>query len=146
MISPSVEAMARISRRRGPPRGQGERLDGPCGRAEHGERPGPRRPPRTAVPRPVSAGIISADPPKASPARYGIVVPQVDADGNDLDGSAFVQVPIGTYTGRCLFNRSFFEDGICSLQGSFIPFARTKAERLAAGDRRLSIEERYSPL
>jgi hypothetical protein len=29
------------------------------------------------------------------------------------------------------------------LQGSFIPFARTKAERLAAGDPRLSIEERY---
>ena len=29
------------------------------------------------------------------------------------------------------------------MQGSFIPFARTKAERLAAGDRRLSIEERY---
>ena len=72
-------------------------------------------------------------------------MPQVDADGNDLDGirSVFVQVPIGTYTGWNLFNRSFFEDGICTLQGSFIPFARTKAERLAAGDRRLSIEERY---
>jgi hypothetical protein len=92
-----------------------------------------------------ASGIISADPPKASPARYGILVPQVDADGNDLDGirSVFVQVPIGTYTGWNLFNRSFFEDGICTLQGSFIPFARTKAERLAAGDRRLSIEERY---
>jgi hypothetical protein len=48
-----------------------------------------------------ASGIISADPPKASPARYGILVPQVDADGNDLDGirSVFVQVPIGTYTG-----------------------------------------------
>ena len=27
--------------------------------------------------------------------------------------------------------------------GSFIPFARTKAERLASGDPRLSLEERY---
>jgi len=28
--------------------------------------------------------------------------------------------------------------------GSFIPFARTKAERVKAGDPRLSIEERYA--
>jgi hypothetical protein len=27
--------------------------------------------------------------------------------------------------------------------GSFIPFAKTKAERLASGDPRLSLEERY---
>jgi hypothetical protein len=33
--------------------------------------------------------------------------------------------------------------GLCSLQGSFIPFARTKVERLATGDPRPSIEERY---
>jgi len=44
----------------------------------------------------------------------------------------FVEVPIGTYTGWNLFNRSFFEDGFCTLQGSFIPFAPTRAERLAA--------------
>jgi hypothetical protein len=29
------------------------------------------------------------------------------------------------------------------LQGSFIPFASKKADRIAAGDPRLSIEERY---
>src|SRR5499427_8719460 len=92
-----------------------------------------------------ATGIITANPPKDFPARYGNLVPQVDADGNDLDGirNVFVQVPIGTYTGWNLFNRSFFEDGICTLQGSFIPFARSKAERLAVGDQRLSIEERY---
>ena len=54
-----------------------------------------------------------------------------------------LQVPIGTYTGWNLFNRSFYEDGFCTLQGSFIPFARTRQERLDAGDPRLSIEERY---
>src|SRR6266851_1705679 len=77
--------------------------------------------------------------------RYGNLVAQVDVDGNDLGGirNVFVEVPVGTYTGWNLFNRSFFEDGFCTLQGSFIPFARTKAERLAAGDQRLSIEERY---
>jgi hypothetical protein len=91
------------------------------------------------------SGVVSVNSPKVSGARYGNLVPQVDADGNDLDGirNVFVQVPIGTYTGWNLFNRSFFEDGFCTLQGSFIPFARTKTERLTAGDDRLSIEERY---
>ncbi|WP_204312124.1 alpha/beta hydrolase domain-containing protein, partial [Escherichia coli] len=36
-----------------------------------------------------------------------------------------------------------FEDGFCSLAGSFVPFARTRQERLDAGDPRPSIEERY---
>jgi len=31
----------------------------------------------------------------------------------------------------------------CSAMGSFIPFTRTRAERIAAGDPRLSLEERY---
>jgi hypothetical protein len=30
------------------------------------------------------------------------------------------------------------------MTGSFIPFARTKAERVKAGDPRLSVEERYA--
>jgi len=92
-----------------------------------------------------ASGLISVDPPKVSQAQYGTLVAQVDADGNDLDGirNVFVQVPIGTYTGWNLFNKSFYEDGFCTLQGSFIPFARTKAERIATGDPRLSLEERY---
>jgi hypothetical protein len=32
----------------------------------------------------------------------------------------------------------------CTLAGGYIPFARTRAERLASGDPRLSIEERYT--
>lgn len=92
-----------------------------------------------------TSGIVTVNPPEVSPARYGTLVPQVDSDGNDIGGirNVFVEVPIGTYTGWNLFNRSFFEDGFCTLQGSFIPFARTKSERLAAGDTRPSIEERY---
>src|SRR5262245_15299980 len=92
-----------------------------------------------------ASGMISVDPPKVSQAQYGTLVAQVDTDGNDLDGirNIFIQVPIGTYTGWNLFNRSFYEDGQCTLQGSFIPFARTKAERAETGDPRLSIEERY---
>jgi hypothetical protein len=92
-----------------------------------------------------TSGILSVDPPKLSTARYGTLVPQVDGDGNDLGGirDVYVAVPIGTYTGWNLFNKAFFEDGFCTLSGSFIPFAPTKAERVAAGDPRPSIEERY---
>jgi hypothetical protein len=92
-----------------------------------------------------ASGILSGDLPKISTGRYNNLVAQVDADGNDLGGvrDVFVAVPIGTYTGWNYFNKKFFEDGFCTLSGSFIPFAATKQERLAAGDSRPSIEERY---
>ena len=57
--------------------------------------------------------------------------------------SVFLQAPIGTYTGWNLGRKDRFENGLCNLQGSFIPFAETKSERLAIGDPRLSLEERY---
>lgn len=92
-----------------------------------------------------SSGVISIEPPKVGTASYGVLVPQVDADGNDLAGirSVFQQVPIGTYLGWNLFRAGRLEGGMCNLQGSFIPFAKTRAERLAVGDDRPSLEERY---
>jgi hypothetical protein len=92
-----------------------------------------------------TGGVITVEPPRVGTAAYGVLVPQVDADGNDLGGirSVHQQVPIGTYTGWNLGRADRFEDGFCSLQGSFIPFAQTRAEREAAGDPRLSLEERY---
>jgi hypothetical protein len=92
-----------------------------------------------------SSGVIGVEPPAVGTASYGVLVPQVDLDGNDLAGirSVFVQVPIGTYTGWNLGRKDRFENGLCSLQGSFIPFAATMAEREAAGDPRPSLEERY---
>jgi hypothetical protein len=92
-----------------------------------------------------SSGVIVREPPKVGSGSYGILEMQVDADGNDLAGirSVFLQAPIGTYTGWNLGHKDRFEDGLCNLQGSFIPFAATKAERIATGDPRLSIEERY---
>ena len=92
-----------------------------------------------------TSGVITIEPPKVGTAAYGILVPQVDADGNDQGGvrSVHLQAPIGTYTGWNLFRKDRFEDGFCSLTGSFIPFARTRQERLDARDPRLSIEERY---
>jgi Alpha/beta hydrolase domain len=92
-----------------------------------------------------SSGIIMREPPKVGSGSYGILEMQVDADGNDLAGirSVFLQAPIGTYTGWNLGRKDRFENGMCNLQGSFIPFPATKAERIATGDPRLSIEERY---
>jgi len=93
-----------------------------------------------------TSGIISIEPPRSGEVPYGVLVHQVNEDGNDLGGvrGLHLQVPIGTYTGWNLGRQDRFEDGFCSLTGSFIPFARTKQERLATGDPRLSLEERYS--
>jgi hypothetical protein len=92
-----------------------------------------------------SSGISTVEPPRAGSATYGVLVPQVDGDGNDLGElrSLHLQVPVGTYTGWNLGRAGRFEDGFCSLQGSFVPFARTRTERLAIGDPRPSLEERY---
>ena len=92
-----------------------------------------------------SSGVITREPPKVGSGSYGVLEMQVDADGNDLGGirSVFLETPIGAYTGWNLGRKDRFENGMCNLQGSFIPFAATKAERIATGDPRLSIEERY---
>ncbi len=91
------------------------------------------------------SGVTSKEPPVIGTARYNPLVPQVDTDGNDIGGvrNLYVQVPIGTYTGWNLFRDDWFTNGFCTLAGSFIPFAATKAEREAAGDARPSLEERY---
>ena len=75
-----------------------------------------------------------------------MVVPKVDADGNELGGVPVVlrEAPLGTYLGWNITAAGFFKDKICGFAGGMIPFAKTKAERLASGDPRLSLEERYS--
>jgi hypothetical protein len=75
---------------------------------------------------------------------YPSFVPKTDADGNDLAGIRLpdVQVPLATYTGWALRAAPQNDDG-CEASGQSIPVPRTKADRLASGDPRLSIEERY---
>jgi hypothetical protein len=87
---------------------------------------------------------IMAEPPIPGRA-YTVLLPQVDADGNPIDGlrNTNVQVPLGTYTGWNIRKPGFSEGDSCDLTGGFIPFFKTKAEREAAGDPRLSLEERY---
>ncbi|MGB7285011.1 MAG: alpha/beta hydrolase domain-containing protein [Candidatus Acidiferrum sp.] len=91
-------------------------------------------------------GIVSFEPPKVGK-PFPILVPQVDADGNDLGGVSLpeLQVPLATYTGWNLRDPSIGASDLrLSFFGSFIPFAKTAAERQQSGDPRLSIEERYS--
>jgi len=90
------------------------------------------------------SGLLTVEPPTVGTRQYTILVPQVDADGNDIGGirSTAVLAPTATYTGWNLYS-GVFQDDFCTLSGSYIPFARTRAERLAAGDPRPSLEERY---
>ena len=92
-----------------------------------------------------SEGIVSFQPPRVG-APFPILVPKVDADGNELAGIRLPElaVPLATYTGWNLFGPGQGPPTeICSFRGSYIPFARTKKERMEKGDPRLSIQERY---
>lgn len=84
-------------------------------------------------------------PPTAGD-EYTVLVGKVDADGNMVHGVRHPNLvaPIGTYTGWNLRREGFGEGAQCAGGGSFIPFAATRAERMAKGDPRLSLEERYA--
>lgn len=90
------------------------------------------------------SGIILMQPPVIRQ-TLPTVVPRVDSDGNEMAGVASVlhQAPLGTYTGWNVNASGFYRGHIRTNEGSFIPFAKTKAERLASGDPRPSLEERY---
>jgi len=55
-----------------------------------------------------------------------------------------LSMPLGTYTGWNPIPTGPLKGRDRALAGGYVPFAKTRAERLAAGDPRLSIEERYS--
>jgi hypothetical protein len=101
-------------------------------------------------------GIMTINPPVITPPMfdnpsngpiYPTYVPKTDADGNDIAGVRLpdVTVPLATYTGWSLRAGPQANDG-CEGTGQMIPFPKTKADRIASGDPRLSIEERYSSL
>lgn len=93
----------------------------------------------------LESGILEEPPVPQGPPPYVVRVPKVDRDANEIDGvrSVTVQVPIGTYTGWNLRKAGYAEGELCYLVGSFVPFARTRAEREAVHDPRPSLEERY---
>ncbi len=90
------------------------------------------------------SGVMGRVPPRIK-GTIPMLVPRVNADGNETAGIPSVQllVPLGTYTGWNEKASGYDAGGYCNLFGGTIPFAKTKAEREAAGDPRLSLEERY---
>jgi hypothetical protein len=83
--------------------------------------------------------------PAPSGAVYRCLVCRVDGDGNEVAGVRLpdIAVPRGTYTGWNLYRAPYPEGELADRDGSFIPFAKTTAERLEKQDPRPSLEERY---
>ena len=92
-----------------------------------------------------TGGYLTRLPPGIGP-RYRVLVPAADADGLNLAGIRPIEVraPLGTNLGWNVRADGRREGNLCGLTGSFLPFAKTRAEREAAGDPRLSLEERYT--
>lgn len=90
-------------------------------------------------------GLV-AQPPRIIPGEgYAILVPAVDANGNDIAGvrAPMIAAPLATYTGWNLRARGFGHGAMHEFTGSTLPFAETEAERAKTGDPRAAIETRY---
>ena len=70
---------------------------------------------------------------------------KVDEDGNEIAGmrSVLLQAPLGTYTSWNPVASGPLKGNEGNLAAGYIPFAMTKAERMASSDPRPSVEERY---
>ena len=90
-------------------------------------------------------GIVSVEPPEVGK-PFLVSVPAVDADGNVRAGIRLpdIAVPLATQAGWNYRDVSIgAPDRLAGEIGSYIPFARTRAEREKANDPRPSIDERY---
>jgi hypothetical protein len=93
-----------------------------------------------------TTGVITKDRP-ALGEELPVLVPQVDADGNERGGIALTEitVPLGTYTGWNVTEPPLISMRyLAGLLGSFVPFAETADEQIALADPRTSIAERYT--
>jgi alpha/beta hydrolase family protein len=100
-----------------------------------------------------ATGIPTINPPVITPPYQGnplngpiypSYVPTTDSDGNEIAGIRLPELvaPLATYTGWALRSGVWANDG-CEGSGQYIPFAKTTAQRIASGDPRPSVEERY---
>jgi Alpha/beta hydrolase domain len=90
-------------------------------------------------------GILK-EPPDVVPGEgYTVLVPAVDADGNDVGGvrAPMVRAPLGTYCGWNLRARGFGHGAMHEFSGSYIPLPETVEEQRMTGDPRRSVLERY---
>jgi hypothetical protein len=88
---------------------------------------------------------ISQEPPIAR-GNYVVRVPAFGPDNNERGclNLPTLSVPVATYTPWNMRSASIGAEGeLLGLQGGYIPFAKTKAERESAGDPRPALLERY---
>lgn len=92
---------------------------------------------------------VASYPPREGEA-YPVLVSSLDDDGNEIAGIRLpeITVPLATYTGWNVRHEAMGGAGLMTsgspLFGSTLPFPATRAERIARGDPRLAIEERYA--
>ena len=92
------------------------------------------------------SGVLSQEPPVEDSSReYAVLVPQTDGDGNEVAGirTPDVEVPLATYTGWNFRTEGHGDAALAGLTGSFLPLASSEVERVARGDTRPSLQERY---
>ncbi len=92
-----------------------------------------------------TTALKSDEMPPTKGAAYPVFVPKTDADGRDIAGIHLptLEAPAATHTGWNLRKAGFGDGELCDNNGTMIPFATTKEERLKTHDPRLSMEERY---
>ena len=83
--------------------------------------------------------------PKPPARAWRSLVPQVDADGNEIAGIVLpdIAVPRGTFTGWNLYKSPLLDGELADRDGTFLEFAATQVGRERAADARPSIAERY---
>jgi hypothetical protein len=93
------------------------------------------------------SGVISVVAPRIKQVIPSLA-PKMDVDGNEIPGvqSMLRAMPLGTYTGWNPIASGPLLGREGSLASGYIPFPRTAAERIALGDPRLSVAERYGTL
>jgi hypothetical protein len=89
--------------------------------------------------------LKSDEMPPSKGAAYPVFVPKTDADGRDIAGIHLptLEAPAATHMGWNVRKAGFSEGELCDNNGTMIPFAATREERLKNNDPRLSMAERY---
>jgi hypothetical protein len=92
-----------------------------------------------------TGGRLAMLPPEHGP-QYQVLVPKPDGEGFELGGIRTVDIaaPVGTSLSWNLRAPGPRGRDLCGLSGGFVPLAKTKNQRLASGDPRRSLEERYA--
>ena len=73
-----------------------------------------------------ASGVPTNEPPRIRQV-IRMLVPRVNADGNEIGGVPVVlhDAPLGTYLGWNITAEGFHKDKLCMYAGGMIPFART---------------------